>query len=311
MNHWTEDPELVERFVAGEVADDERRALESHLETCAECRTVVQHERAVRAGVRQFARMEMKDRLRNRLGLTKAGSVPWPHVVSAAAVILVVVGLGLYNRWWIEPEPVVEEPGITAEGPVAEEPLADHRQPPAPSAETSEELEDRSRTARRTERQPAERILLMDEDQVPPMAGVTPSAPVQQEPIVWVVGTVIERQQTDREEARSELEAAAKQVAAPQRFGSNQSDRPSIIVSQQPLSKLPMDQRARDGSVIMATIDQRNDSLQITVYADEGTPPVASLPVDAITDDSLVISVDGLRIGLRIPERFLQRKAEE
>ena len=121
LNHWTRDEELLERYVLGRVVGDELLTIERHLKECEECRLRVQHERGLIAGVKRFGREEMKERLRQRVldgsptlstGVIADASqrsdspkpreiqLSWQTIVSIAAVILILTGIGIYNNWF-------------------------------------------------------------------------------------------------------------------------------------------------------------------------------------------------------------------
>ncbi|MBI3787949.1 MAG: hypothetical protein HY276_06800, partial [Ignavibacteriales bacterium] len=100
--HWTADAELVERFVLNRTEPNERKTLEAHLAVCENCRRVVQSEQEFAAGVRRFGRDELKARLKQRIGETKSRQLSWAQVISVAAAIVVLVTIGIYNRWFFQ-----------------------------------------------------------------------------------------------------------------------------------------------------------------------------------------------------------------
>ncbi len=101
--HWTEDDDLLTEYVLGRVSDAERRRLEEHLGTCARCSETVERERAIVAGVRQYARESLKTRLKNRITAQSSSSQrfgTWQRVASLVAVLTIIFGVGLYNGWF-------------------------------------------------------------------------------------------------------------------------------------------------------------------------------------------------------------------
>jgi len=113
--HWTEDPSLLEQFVLGRIPESRLQDLRKHLDTCAACRRAVQQEQNFVRSVRAYGRDQLRLRLKEKIGRYPSRVVPWPHVLSAAAIVLFVVGLGIYNRWWREPELVQSEEQMTVE----------------------------------------------------------------------------------------------------------------------------------------------------------------------------------------------------
>src|SRR5512139_1958949 len=91
--HWTEDEELVERFVRGEVAPHDLTDLRRHLETCESCRRRVEVERALRSAVIAEGRAGLRSRLRVQLAARRTTADRYWPWVATAAVLLVVFGL--------------------------------------------------------------------------------------------------------------------------------------------------------------------------------------------------------------------------
>ena len=103
--HLAFDPELLERYVLDRVSAEERLAIGRHLRLCAQCRRAVQEERVLAAGVRRSGREELK----KKIGAHPVRFSPsWQQVLSAAAVLLVLVAAGIYEEWLAPrtPEPV-------------------------------------------------------------------------------------------------------------------------------------------------------------------------------------------------------------
>lgn len=98
--HWTSDPALVEDFVLDRIEEPRRGRLERHLSECSACRSVVEKEKALASAVRVYGREGLRQRLKKRLAPRPLRAVPWPHVLSAAAVVILVVGLSVYERWF-------------------------------------------------------------------------------------------------------------------------------------------------------------------------------------------------------------------
>ncbi len=97
--HIAEDEELLGRFVLGTLGEDERLAVEQHIAGCDACAAAVRRERLIAAGVRRLGRDQLKNVLRESPGLETLKPVLWPKIVSAAAVIGLIVGAGLYYDW--------------------------------------------------------------------------------------------------------------------------------------------------------------------------------------------------------------------
>ncbi|HEX9829614.1 MAG TPA: zf-HC2 domain-containing protein [Bacteroidota bacterium] len=101
--HWTQDVELLEQFILHRVEGARRKELEAHLLTCEECQHAVRDEQQLVLGIKRVGRDEMKARLKQRVHAksseTTPRSAPWVRIASVAATLVVVFGLGIYNRW--------------------------------------------------------------------------------------------------------------------------------------------------------------------------------------------------------------------
>jgi hypothetical protein len=122
--HWTDDEELLERFVLNRLEADERKKLEAHLRECPQCRQTAQAEQQVVAGIRWAGRDALKARLKERVDVQPLRRVNWYQVAGVAATIVVVVTIGLYNHWFFSREtkeiPVTEQAGGKIRQPAEE-----------------------------------------------------------------------------------------------------------------------------------------------------------------------------------------------
>ncbi|MBX2992441.1 MAG: zf-HC2 domain-containing protein [Bacteroidetes bacterium] len=98
--HWTDDSELIERFVLNELNPEERNELEDHLRICEVCKKAVRAEQMLIAGIRRGGREAFKSRLKQRVGALPGMRTPWVHIMSAAALVVIITGIGIYNRWF-------------------------------------------------------------------------------------------------------------------------------------------------------------------------------------------------------------------
>jgi hypothetical protein len=101
--HWTEDDDLLSRFVLGGLSPQEMKNLEEHVVSCLQCRELVEKERILATGIRQFGREDVKARLKNRLAAKPVSYqrvLTWQRVVSAAAVVVIITGVGIFSHWF-------------------------------------------------------------------------------------------------------------------------------------------------------------------------------------------------------------------
>jgi len=102
--HWTEDHELLERFVLDRLDENQHRNLQAHLRVCEVCMNAVQQEQQLAAGIRRAGRDLMKKKLQQHIADEAAHHAPWPKILSAAAVVAIVTGVGIYNEFLLTRE---------------------------------------------------------------------------------------------------------------------------------------------------------------------------------------------------------------
>jgi hypothetical protein len=97
-------PEVIEDAVLGRLSAEQRAEADAHLAVCPVCREAIEQERLLAAGTRAWARAAMRQRLTERIAGSRQRSIPWPHVLGAAALFVVIVGVGALFHWR-EPAP--------------------------------------------------------------------------------------------------------------------------------------------------------------------------------------------------------------
>lgn len=118
--HWTNDEELLARFVLGQINPDEASVLEQHLQECAECSVLVQAERLLAAGIKRSGRAEMKQRLISNIAQKDLGTFDWSRVASVAAAILFVITIWYVSRWFVPGEGPIFTQGTVTDTLVAQ-----------------------------------------------------------------------------------------------------------------------------------------------------------------------------------------------
>ncbi len=98
FSHWTDDSDLLDRYVLERVGQPERALLEEHLRECERCRHVVQDERELLAGIKLSGREKMKELLRGSLKSEEVNIFQRYQFISlAAAVLVILIGLGVFR----------------------------------------------------------------------------------------------------------------------------------------------------------------------------------------------------------------------
>lgn len=321
--HWTEDEEVLDRYVLGRIDPATKRVLEEHLESCAQCREAVSRAHELVAGIRRLGRDQLKARLKRTLETAPRAAVPWPHVISAAAVLVIAVGIGIYAFW--SPLETWYEGTLTSSRP-------DTASPAASIVEEQRDLgDDASRTdiAARNEELLKKIDRMKGDDQKivsapAPKAAAEPSRESEVRTTgllasAWIQGVIVPRQDKDaaKEQGvageadareRKKLEAADRDAPQIRRQeGAAGSQAVPMELRQEPFGALPKTkqqlQPAREHQTVEALLEQTSTGLRLTMYLDEAIPDseFQAAEVYAVTDDSLVVILPTRQIAYKIP----------
>jgi hypothetical protein len=107
--HWAEDEELLEQFVLRRLTPEEAEQYRKHLHACDRCRTIVEKEQELIAGIRLAGREAIKKRMSARLSTRTSKYAMWYRMVGVAAVIILLVTIGIYSNWFVSTEPQMEK----------------------------------------------------------------------------------------------------------------------------------------------------------------------------------------------------------
>ncbi|MBI2428199.1 MAG: hypothetical protein HYV29_05285 [Ignavibacteriales bacterium] len=103
--YWTDNPELVEKYILGQVSDEERKRLDAEIADCEPCKAKLQRELQLAAGIRRHGRDQLKSRLRLKLRREQSQQIfRYQFIGLAAAVIVIAIGVGVYQVWFSEME---------------------------------------------------------------------------------------------------------------------------------------------------------------------------------------------------------------
>ena len=336
-NHWTEDQELLEQYVLGRLDAERHIELDLHLAGCATCRSAVQSEREMSAGVKLAGREAMKANLRKRLaGDGVRVFQRYQYVSLAAAVLVIAAGIGIFRYY-----------GVTLEWPSkfsshqyvvnsanADSTAAEKKEEPA--LVEADKLADKVNAAPAGEAEkkpgqvnapPAGNAALSGasgaggaERTQSPLADIESShsslSTIKQERAFWLLGTIIpvsEQSETAQpramqSESRKDRLSKSKRANVQQMIKVQRGDASQTITLQQrPLTSLP-GSRAQmvqhDRSLVVQTFVERTPKgLQLTLYTSGPTAAtdMERATVEPISDDSLVVSLANERIAYHIP----------
>lgn len=323
--HWTSDPDLVERYVLNRLDKAERSRLAAHLGECDECARVVRAEEVLAAGIRAHGRAVLKTRLKEKVGRKRERGLSWYQLVGAAAAIVVLVTVGLHNRWFVHDRQSEER--STSSIP---------EQPPEAVRPDAGEIRDRSEEARSTpssagrpeESSPVAAVpapaaeegpmrieidrqqetgagAVLADKMLKPVEATAPAAMMlsAKESTYWLDGMELAATREKRDLLFQERSAAKREALQVEAEGRLRKD---LQISQRPVTDLPASRQAveyRNGRAVQALL-QRADSLtRFILFLD---PPATEQELEGadiiqITRDSIVIDLGSRQIGYRVP----------
>ena len=337
--HWTQDDELIERFILKKLNPKERNELEDHLRICEVCKQEVRAQQMLVAGIRRSGREAFKARLREKVGLLPEQRIPWPHILSAAAVIVILLSVGIYNRWFEtvkQPENTVvlihpdAAPAVVSKDSVAEEsaPPDDIRSGDQPLVSSERLLQKR---AEDTKAQASKSLSqLADEDKSKMMEGVSSAQGagaaatreesaqevqadivVAQPEILWAEGTILhseELMEKGKAEQRGvsgyQFGKADAMRAAPSSAKKQMPKESPLLVIQQSVAAIPLSQQQlRQPNTVLTKVERLGEQIQITVYLDSllDESDFARTTIEPTANDSVVVNLPNQRLRYKLP----------
>jgi hypothetical protein len=342
--HFAEDPETLEEFVLGRMDPGTQALCEEHLLTCDTCKQNVLVERVIAAGIKRAGRDRLKERLGVIAGTSPSSRIPWPHVLSVAAVVAILIGIGITQRWFVthvEPKDVaaLEQPQRD-EKSTAAEPQKEQGAPPQSATRTLPSAQRRMDAERRNESHdyapkggagkegyapaPTDRI-----EEAPAtetgkdkrradMAQPTMSLAGGQNEF-WANGTLLSvpgaKKEADEGKAVRSKIVGEMNAADAMRDTTDSIGR--VVVEQRPVSKLPAalqnQQQFYSRQTIQTLVRQSEGETQLTLYpvSPFDSTQLHYARVQQVAPDSLVVQVGSQRIGYRFPPGTLKQGQTE
>lgn len=336
--HFAADEGELGRFVLLQMTDAERTAADRHLATCASCAAAVEKERLLAAGVRRFGRNQLRSSLREDAEHTRRTLLPYARILSAAAIVLIIAGIGFYNNWFQENKDIL---GVEADGPTLQHETGNEGTRDVDAADSKHSLaaprqkENAAPAAsRRKSDIPAETSQGGKDEEKrmfggktagtgarSEMAAASPTAsqPVDQTEAYWTEGVPLGQVESPRDagalkkrslnsgsgeesEKAKQRRDDTKEAAQGQTSGIVNNYR----IRQRPVSALPDEQRMRQQSStqnrVQTKIEQREGMTEMTLYLDSliDAGEVRRANVDTVSGDSLVVNMGNQRIGYKL-----------
>jgi anti-sigma factor RsiW len=331
--HIASDEEILSRYALGRLDGAEREKVDRHIAGCPACMEALRREMRIAAGVRRLGRENLKERLRVAAGPHLSR---WPRILSVAAAVTAVAGLGAYYAWFNGGETLPPRSGESpplagrTESPGQDEGNAPAREPadkvkgdrtvgsPAQSsghlqANRNELASPASRDAENGRRGTAGAGDIAASEAARGMPSTEPAGAFWSDGVVQrgkaaldaaaprpEKGAVLSQEKSavlSKSTARKEEEGRLKDALPPPRA--------HYLLRQQPASALPAD-RERSGKEqqnVPTRVDQRGSTTTMTMYLDSlvDEKDLKKARVEALGDDSVVVMLGGKKILYRFP----------
>ncbi len=310
FSHWTDDPDLLDRYVLERVGQSERTLLEQHLLECEQCQRVVQQEREFVAGITLSGRERMKERLREALKSRETNVFQRYQFISlAAAVLIILIGLGVFRFYVGSLEWPVK---FSSRNYVVKQSAGDSSATTGGKKERSASQAENSagRNLAGTGAPAHQETELNNVDDFQKEIGHdrNPKA-------FWLLGTVVMTSETDGKvhfSAKTENEGIREKRIGEKFSGQTRvftirenGDSQTITLRQRSSKFLPNAQMKQsvDDRTIQTLVEKTPRGLNLTLYCDTlfQSSQIQQATIEPATKDSLIIVLANERIAYRIP----------
>jgi len=337
--HWTDDEDLLARFVLGQLDARETSSLEQHLVECARCADAVRAERLIAAGLKRAGREDLKQRLSHRISQHRSYEFNWYQAAGIAAAIVLLVTVGIRYDWFIgsvdkqvEHLQKSDSVALAKQGTPAPQVASARPSTDAAKKETSVEVA-RSMTnagaGGKKKGSDEKRVLSLEEEKravsVPMMLGKgVPGQADKMQPALmavaadveelWTQGTVIHTIAVNRfADKVADVAAEAKNLSLVARTKVHGADSAAVRVTQRSASMLPVgQQRAKRSGEVQTLFRQGPQGLQIVLFSDTLLTPqeLQQARLEPIGVDSVIVVAGRKLIGYKVPHGWLRRQAK-
>jgi hypothetical protein len=308
--HWTDDSELLDRFILDRIDQSERVPLDQHLLECERCRRIVRTESEFVAGIKLSGREKLKEVLRESLKSEEVNIFQRYQFISlAAAVLVILIGLGVFRFYvgsfeW--PVKFSSRNYIVKQSVGDSSTTAERKKERSASQEENSEAEDLAAAGAPAHQKTASNNV--DDFQNEIGRDRNPKA-------FWLLGTVIMTPETDgkihlsskaenegtREKRMEKKFLGQSRVFAIQKDGASQT----ITLRQRSSEFLPSAQAKKgvDDRTIQTLVEKTPQGLNLTLYRDTlfQNSQIQQATIEPVTKDSLIVILANEHIAYRIP----------
>ena len=324
--HINRDQDLLEGYVLNRLDVATRAAVEQHIAVCPACKASVREETRLAAGIRKFGREEFRKRLERRIRSSSGERIPWQGIMAAAAVILVIIGIGVYDNWFVRQtgdlankakEPVFRDSSPSSAsrvqggaGKSGSASAVGTEQAAAASPRLEAKPEHAPGMADKLRSHPRESFAAKSASPPPPATAVWTQGNLIQEQSAISADAATNRRDVKKESLGKKDSEFAGKLEPNQIMVTQIISMQNVSVTQRPSSQLPPAQQAlrqrRETNAVQTLIEERADSIRLVMYLDTlfDESAVRNAVVQTAGTDSLVVRVANQRIGFRIPVGF-------
>ena len=335
--YWTDDPELVEKYILNKLSTEEKKRLDAEIADSEPCKAKLQDEMEIAAGIRRHGRDIMKARLRKKLQRERTTQFfNYQYVGLAAAVVIIAIGLGAYQIWFSDltapkkfhqQEIIIkqsEDSTTINNGLQNNEQQSDAVKPEAEQKESSHlkmEIAEQS-----TPVQSAPAVSSVDQqqslsgaagksDEIVGEVSTSESSPSA----IWLIGQIVVVSESIHDKAISASKIQTRNDAKLSEQRRSKTNRQSletitlnkkikesnIVLQQRSMKDLPIErsqQRAGQQREVETLLERTDNGIQLTLYDDSiNESDLKDAVVERLSEDSIVVSISNQRIAYRLP----------
>ncbi len=329
--YWTDDPELVERYILGKLSPEEMERLDREIAGCEPCKAIIAREAEIAAGIRRHGRDRMKADLRKKLRRDRASQFySYQYIGLAAAVVVIAIGIGLYQIWFsdlVAPKQFQHPQIIITSKP---DTSGNIREQQNDAERDSKQIAEGSAVQKKSERREGIRIERQSASQKfaertvePTVSGNAPAKndhpsvadggsvavsealPENHSAAVWLIGNVV----MIGERAGSSMEKSSRSSSSGEMTAVKKSSDGKVIVRHRAVKELPSDRAAasRASGQIETLLERNDDKLVLTLFDDSvNESDVQQAVIESLSDDLLVVALPNQRITYHLPSGWNQ-----